>query len=134
MVTCAGDVVIARPAGAAEALAAGVAASSSLVELVLTRCGIGDEGAKALELSGGFVTPKNAIGRALIRGSFTHHYAFDAKAVQFKESHVIVCEDAAPPPGEPRIVGERGAGLQTPTPTENQVRCEELGRATQEPR
>ena len=49
-----------------------------------------DEGAKALELSGGFVTPKNAIGRALIRGCFTHHYTH-MEAVAGKNKCFLVC-------------------------------------------
>ena len=71
-----------------------------------------DAGCKALELSGGFVTPKNPIGKRLIQGGFTHAKQFDAKATQFPVSHVIVCEDTTPPPGAPHIVGVVMLGIK----------------------
>ena len=74
-----------------------------------------DAQCKALELSGGFITPKNPVGKALLRGGFTHHKAFDAKATQFPESHVLVVVDTAPPPGEPDIVGAVMLGLKRAT-------------------
>lgn len=74
-----------------------------------------DAGCKALELSGGFVTPKHPVGAMLIRGGFTHAKRFDAKATQFDSSHVIVCEDTAPPPGEPSIVGVVMLGIKEVT-------------------
>lgn len=81
-----------------------------------------DAGCKALELSGGFVTPKNPIGKALLRGCFTHAQAFDAKATQFShESHVIVCEDTLPPPGEPAIVGVVMLGIKRVTLQRNEI-------------
>jgi ribosomal protein S18 acetylase RimI-like enzyme len=74
-----------------------------------------DAACKALELSGGFVTPKNPIGKALFRGSFTHCGAFDSKARQYPISHVIVCEDSVPQPGEPALVGVVMLGIKRVT-------------------
>ena len=74
-----------------------------------------DAQCKALELSGGFVTPRNPIGKMLLRAGFTHHKTFDAKATQFPKSAVIVCEDTTPPPGEPAIVGMVMLGMKRAT-------------------
>jgi ribosomal protein S18 acetylase RimI-like enzyme len=74
-----------------------------------------DAACKTLELSGGFVTPKNPIGKALFQGSFTHAGAFDSKARQYPMSHVIVCEDSEPQPGEPALVGVVMLGIKRVT-------------------
>jgi ribosomal protein S18 acetylase RimI-like enzyme len=74
-----------------------------------------DAACKALELSGGFMTPKNPIGKALFRASFTHAAAFDCKARQYPSSHVIVCEDCTPQPGCPALVGVVMLGIKTVT-------------------